>query len=526
MGETTIGSVGPHAGAMAHGSHAGAGAHGSAYTTGAGWAVTAEPRNSQSHILQPPAAAITIPNVVRTSSFFMLLFSRRKCAHSVAVQWTKQLYTTPDDVQTQRADFFHPPQPPFFRFSEKGGTVYFGPRPRPRKHPSRRSTLMNRTLGTASRVKALLAAAIAIWSAAPAVRSAPPSPQPSPIGTASKAEDPQSHEGSLWLIDTRGLAGCDPAREGAPKYWRCGPGGKWTAANLKAFLDADDPAIPTAVFLHGNRVDPGEAVGLGSNVYAVLKAEAQGRPFRFVIWSWPSERIRGPVRRSVQIKAARSELESYYLADCIRQIQPKVRISLIGHSFGARAVGGALHLLAGEEFAGRRLPGPAPQRAPLRVVLVAAAMDNTSLLPNGSSGLPLKSVDRLLVTCNPADRVLRWYPRMERGRPHALGYTGPAWLSLLGPDSQKLELLNLSPEVGRRHKWKCYLAACSLRARLGWYAFLDRPEPPSASIARGALSGVTPPPVTPLARAAVHGSPLSALLAHSAPGPGPARPQQ
>ena len=80
MGENTIGPVGPH------GSHAGAGAHGSQYAAGAGWAVTAEPRNSQSHILQPPAAAITIPNVVRISSFFMLPILPSKPAHSVAVQ--------------------------------------------------------------------------------------------------------------------------------------------------------------------------------------------------------------------------------------------------------------------------------------------------------------------------------------------------------------------------------------------------------------------------------------------------------
>ncbi len=350
---------------------------------------------------------------------------------------------------------------------------------------------MKRTLGRHLRVNTSLAAAIALWCAASAVRSAPAQDRPSP--------PPQPQKGSLWLIDTRALSGCDPAPEPGPTYWRCGPDRKWTASDLAAFLDADDPAVPTAFFLHGNRVDPGEAVELGCDVYAILKAEAQSRPFRFVIWSWPSERIRGPVRPGVQIKAARSEVESYYLADCIRQIQPKVRISLMGYSFGARAIGGTLNLLAGEEFAGRRLPGPAPQRAPLRAVLVAAAMDNTSLLPDGSSGSVLKSVDRLLVTCNSADRVLRWYPRIERGRPDALGYTGPAFRSRLGPDSKKLDLLNLSREVGRRHKWECYLAAQSLRTRLAWYAFLAQPElPPTATAWLGsAVSAPGPKPLRP-----------------------------
>jgi len=375
---------------------------------------------------------------------------------------------------------------------------------------------MNRAPGRHLRVKTSLAAAIALWCAVSAVRSAQPQDRPS--------RSPQPPKGSLWLIDTRGLSGCDPAGESGPKYWRCGPDRKWTAANLKAFLDADDPAVPTAFFLHGNRIDPGEAVELGSDVYAILKAEAQSRPFRFVIWSWPSERIRGRVRPGVQIKAARSDVESYYLADCIRQIQPKVRISLMGYSFGARAIGGTLHLLAGEEFAGRRLPGPAPQRAPLRAVLVAAAMDNTSLLPNGSSGSALKSVDRLLVTCNPADPVLRWYPSMERGRPDALGYTGPAFRSRLGPDWKKLQVLDLSGEVGRRHKWEYYLAAESLRTRLAWYAFLARPEPSPTTTSHLGPSDATPPQVALVVRAAVHGSPLPALLAQSAPGRNAVRP--
>jgi len=350
---------------------------------------------------------------------------------------------------------------------------------------------MKRAFGRHSRVKTPVAAAIALFCIASAVRSAQPQDRPS--------RPPQPPNGSLWLIDTRGLSGCDPAREPDPKYWRCGPDRKWIAADLKAFLDADDPAVPTAFFLHGNRIDPGEAVELGSDVYAILRAEAQSRPFRFVIWSWPSERIRGRVRRDVQVKAARSDVESYYLADCIRRIRPKVRISLMGYSFGARAIGGTLHLLAGEEFAGRSLPGPAPQRAPLRAVLVAAAMDNTSLLPDGSSGSVLKSVDRLLVTCNPADRVLRWYPRMERGRPDALGYTGPAFRSRLDPDSKKLQVLNLSGEVGRRHKWECYLAAQSLRTRLAWYAFLAQPElPPTATAWLGsAVSAPGPKPLRP-----------------------------
>lgn len=377
--------------------------------------------------------------------------------------------------------------------------------------------MIRRTPGRHRRVKTSLAAALALCCAASAVRSAPPVDRPG-------RQPPAS---SLWLIDTRGVSGCDPATEGGPEYWRCGPDRQWTAAQLKDFLDADDPAVPTVFFLHGNRVGADDAVDLGCEVYAILKAEAESRPLRFVIWSWPSDRVAGRVRRDVQVKAARSDVESNYLADCVRRIDPKVRISLIGYSFGARTIGGALHLLSGPEREGSRAAKPASGRAAVRVVLFAAAMDNTSLLPGCANGSALKSVERALVTCNPADPALRWYRRMDRGRgPDALGFTGPACLSQLGPDAEKLEVLNLSCEVGRRHESQCYLAACSLRSRLGWYAFLDRPEPSPETTARQAVGSATRAQLAPLMRAAVHVAPLSALLAQSAPGRSAVRPQQ
>ena len=250
------------------------------------------------------------------------------------------------------------------------------------------------------------------------------------------------------------------------------------AADAKTFLHGDDPGTPTVFFIHGNWFTPQDAVDTAWDTYQFLLGQAGGRPLRFVIWSWPADRIPGRIRRDVRVKADRSDLESYWLADCIRQIEPQVPVSLMGYSLGVRPIVGALHLLGGGQFCGLRLPGRAPERAALRAVFVAAAMDNTSLTPGDSDGPLLRSVDRLLVTCNPADPVLRWYPRIERGRgPDALGFTGPAWSGAPGPDLKKLEILSLSCEVGRRHGTQRYWSAASLRARLAFYAFLAPPEP-------------------------------------------------
>ncbi|MGQ9575923.1 MAG: hypothetical protein ACUVUC_11440 [Thermoguttaceae bacterium] len=288
---------------------------------------------------------------------------------------------------------------------------------------------------------------------------------------------PAAHpaRGSVWLIDTRAISDCGREAARRAQYWRLGPDRRWIAADWKAFVAADDPAVPTAFFVHGNRTNRCQAVQLGLLVQNILSDQAPDRPFRLVIWSWPAERLSAGHRRDARAKAARSDLEGSCLADCLRQMDPHVPVSLIGFSFGARAIAKALSLLAREPVAaGRPADGGSNQPAALRAVLIAAAMDNTALGPARGRPSALSSLERILITCNPADAALRWYRHLDcRRRPDALGYTGPVCQDRLGPDSRRIELLNLSGEVGRRHDSVRYLTAPSLRARLGWYAFLE-----------------------------------------------------
>ncbi len=332
------------------------------------------------------------------------------------------------------------------------------------------------------------------------------------LAAGARAAEPAADD--LWLVSTRDLDPCGQPGGEQPRYWRLGQDRQWEAADVKAFLAGDSPTVPTAFFLHGNRTDRQDAVNTGWGVYRVLKEQAGGRAFRFVIWSWPSDRIAGGNRRDVRVKAARSETESYYLADCIRQINPAVPVSLIGYSFGARTIGGALNLLAGGEFAGQTLPQPgAAERTPLRAVLVAAAMDDVSFLPGGANGRALAPLDHLLVAYNPADPATRWYSRMFRGRgPEALGHSGPACPGRLGPEAEKMEQVNLCCEVGWHHKWECYLSASGLRSRLAWYAFLAPPAQSPATAVASATTG--------------SGSGARETLVRSAPGRNAVRPQQ
>ena len=278
----------------------------------------------------------------------------------------------------------------------------------------------------------------------------------------------------VWLVNTRRApCFCSSATDAAPlEYWRLGPDNQWTAANQQGFLASDDPSVPTSFFIHGNRSDEVDAVNEGCGFYHTLRSLAPDRPLRFVIWSWPADRIAGRNRYDVQVKASRSDGQSCHLAQLLRRMDPRVSVSLTGYSFGARIITGACHMLAGGEVAGQTIakPNATPRPAPVRAVLVASAEDFDWLAPGACHGLALNTLDRVLITVNCADPVLKHYPALYGRRgPQALGHVGPA----CGADQANIELLNVACSVGNTHQWDCYSADPTLHARLPWYAFLQ-----------------------------------------------------
>jgi hypothetical protein len=298
------------------------------------------------------------------------------------------------------------------------------------------------------------------------------------LATGLPAAEPATHD--IWLISTRKAPWSNPVGgQDRIRCWRLSAEKQWVPSSLDDFLAADDPAVPTCIFIHGNRADRNWAIRDGWSLDQKLKQQAPDRPLRLVIWSWPADQIRG-LRQDVQVKACRSEVQAYYLACVLARMNREVPLSLVGYSFGARTITGALELLAGGSYSGRSLPeGMAPlKRKPVRAVLVAAAIDSGDLLPGRRNGLALSLVEQVLVTRNLCDPALKWYRRMYRRRgPEAMGFTGPVGLSCLGDAREKVETLPVECSVGRNHDWSGYLRASSLRSRLAGYAFLEPPAP-------------------------------------------------
>lgn len=286
----------------------------------------------------------------------------------------------------------------------------------------------------------------------------------------------------VWLVSTRSAQRCGDlqASVGQIRYWRLDPENAcgWLLSDAAAFHQGDDRNVPTTIYFHGARTDCDVAIEHGWGLYACMKQLAAGRPFRLVIWAWPADRTARIPRRDMQREAAQTGPDAYFLASTLAETKAATPLCLIGYSFGAQIAAGAMQLLAGGPMAGRCLPTEAIGRwaagpRPVRAMFVAPAVDADSLMPGHCLGMALGQIERVLVTQNCVDRVLRAYRRLHGiGGPEAMGHSGP--ISCLAPGSgcERLDVADVTREVGKQHDWRLYQAAPSFVQRLGWYAFL------------------------------------------------------
>jgi hypothetical protein len=289
---------------------------------------------------------------------------------------------------------------------------------------------------------------------------------------------PPGTKHQLWLVSTRCASSSNPSVQQASrlKYWRCDSDRQWRLSNLSELLGTDDPETTTLVYVHENRVSRRESFYRAWTVFVRLSRVAPAdKRFRLIVISWPSDRIGRRQRPDVQIKAQRSEAHGFYLAWLLDQIHPDVRIGVFGYSFGPRVITTALHHLGGGAIYGRRLDERVHAvRKPIRVVLMAAALDAHWLYPGQHHGRALTQVEHMLIITNPRDSVLRFYPHLYRllcGGPPALGTAGVRRDERLHPHQDKVVEWNVAGQVGGTHSWKVYGGSSSMMAQIAPHLF-------------------------------------------------------
>jgi predicted esterase len=210
----------------------------------------------------------------------------------------------------------------------------------------------------------------------------------------------------------------------------------------------------TTIYVHGNRIDSDWARQHGWMVYRQLANGARpDERIRFVIWSWPSDRVIGPIR-DARIKAERANSEGYLLGWFLGHFPAENRLSLIGFSYGARVIGGGLHVAGGGTLDGLALPLPIQHRE-VHASLIAAAMHRDGLSNHGLFRSAQQQIGEILIFFNTEDPILRRYFWLEKSnRQEALGFAGfrPR------PLAPVINQLNVANIVGRSHDIQRYFS--------------------------------------------------------------------
>jgi hypothetical protein len=268
----------------------------------------------------------------------------------------------------------------------------------------------------------------------------------------------------LWVISTRHL-GCPRHCSDFQPMVRQFLGHRWHESSLEQL--AESPPRNTVVYIHGNRFAYVHSIEKGYRVHNVLARSLDRPAMRFIIWSWPSDPMPGPLR-DARVKADRADVEGFYLACLLKDLPAETPYGFIAHSFGARVVGGAIQALAtgqlnGVDLAEERVY-PLP---PVRIALLAAAVDGDIFLPNREFGEALQMVDQLLVLFNPHDPVLKRYALLDRfRRPRALGAVGMANVRRTDGVETLIRQRNVARAVGHSHSADRYYASPSLMAEV------------------------------------------------------------
>jgi hypothetical protein len=265
----------------------------------------------------------------------------------------------------------------------------------------------------------------------------------------------------VWAVSTRCLP-CPSGAEGEIGWsvWKYDPlAPQWRTASSEEFHAGHKPDAVTAMYVHGNQIDRGLALRDGLDTYFQLAGRYDaGSPVRFVIWSWPSDKIHGPINDG-RTKAWRADAEAYYLARFLAPVPDKARVGIVGYSYGARITAGALHMHGGGDLDG--LTVASATRPTYRVVFWAAAEHDDWLVPYRRHWRAIDMAEHWLITRNYCDPALSRYGWIEKGwDPVALGYSGMVGRNLLTAEQNaRIEEIDVTSVIGKTHDNDAYLYA-------------------------------------------------------------------
>lgn len=256
----------------------------------------------------------------------------------------------------------------------------------------------------------------------------------------------------LWRLSTRSVAWDSdfdfPQTQLGVSVWDAQER-QWRDSTWADFVKSQTKTTLSVIYVHGNRVEPGEDTSHGLAWYqSIIRHQPSLPAMQFVVWTWPSSKIRGQIR-DVRSKYQRAHVEVRYLGGFLKTIPSSRPTMLVGFSFGGLIIPGALDQVAQSSKADASVAASRPWSA----VLAAAAVHHDWLLPGNSHGRSLSAVRQMRVFVNGNDCVLKRYRLVDRNsRPMALGRVGMPLDSLPKELVARVTEHDVSSIAGRGHR--------------------------------------------------------------------------
>jgi len=245
----------------------------------------------------------------------------------------------------------------------------------------------------------------------------------------------------------------------------------WQADALENALVNDGRLV--ILYVHGNFMERNNARERALILNEYLRQRSQ-RPYRLLMLSWPSEREPHPLR-DVYENAESAESQALFVGWLLERLSQHSDVSLLGFSFGARAVTGGLHFASGGTIPGyqyRPISDLQSHPRSYRLALVAPALDRGWIAKGGKHERSLDNVSGLVNLYNSQDPILRRFRFLDRiGRPVAAGFAGfighPGIEGVSNPrateplaNSNKIRQFDCGSGIGTTHSERSYYAQC------------------------------------------------------------------
>jgi len=269
----------------------------------------------------------------------------------------------------------------------------------------------------------------------------------------------------IWRVDLLAVTYLTPNDRNFSRlaYYRW-ENSRWVASDAETFFATQQSEIPLIVFAPGFTSTTPQTTKVGLGLVRNFDPE---KPCRVVFWDWYSDRGPGNIRRDVRGKLPIADRTGDYLALFIQQLPPQSKVCLFGFSLGSRIVCQAAETL--------RRSGQQPEGLRLNLVLSAAATDQ-NLFARGQRHSRIPEIaEKILVTYNPDDWALKFYPLMynHRDRAPALGYKGLLLQSISPAHRAQFENINVQRFIGDEHQTLYHVRTPVFRSRINAYFFFE-----------------------------------------------------